>query len=74
MNICKSILHEMHTQLKKNKVALYPKDDKRYVIPESFAWGHKHVEIFKDNSTSTDNEINECVQILKNLVYEQYKT
>ena len=76
MNIFKSILHEMYTQLK-NKVALCPKDDKRYVIPGSYrtlAWGHKHIEIFKDNSTSTDNEINECAQILKNLVYEQYKT
>jgi hypothetical protein len=76
MNIFKSILHKMHTQLK-NKVALCPKDDKRYVMPGSFktlAWFHKHVNLLNDNSTSTDDEINECAQILKNLVYEQYKT
>ena len=75
-NIFKSILHDMYTQLK-NKVALSHKDDKRYIIPDSFktlAWGHKHIEILEDKSKTDDEEINECAQILKNLVHEQYKT
>ena len=51
MNIFKSILHEMYTQLK-NKVDLCPKDDKRYIIPDNafrtLAWRHKDIDILKN--------------------------
>ena len=57
--IFKSILHEMYTQLK-NKVALCPKDDKRYIIPDNsfrtLAWGHKDIDILKNKDNQDVSE------------------
>lgn len=66
MNIFKSIMHDMYTQLK-NKVVLSPNDDKRCIIPGSFttlAWGHKNV------STTDDKDVNDAVDILNSIMYD----
>lgn len=56
MNIFKSNLHNMYTQMK-NKVALSAKDDKRYILSGSsktLAWGHYIIY----NSNNLDNLLN----------------
>ena len=75
MNIFKSILHEMYTQLK-NKVALSPKDDKRYIIPGYFrtlAWGHKHIDILENKYEGEDDDVNNVVESCQNFIRDQYK-
>lgn len=46
MQVFKSRLHNMYTELR-NKIALTPYDDKRYLIPntpKTLAWGHVQIE------------------------------
>lgn len=74
MNIFKSILHDIYTQLK-NKVALSPKDDKRYIIPGLFrtlARGHRDIKDLEE-SEHEDEEINDVCKTLKKLICDKYK-
>ena len=74
MNVFRSIKHDMYTQLK-NKVALSPKDDKRYIIPEAFktlaAW-NKHIVILEDETKSYNYEVNDFFNTLKNIIKSEY--
>ena len=57
MNIFKSNLHNMYTQLK-NKVALSPKDDERCILngfTKTLAWGHY---IISNSDNNLDNLVN----------------
>lgn len=54
MNIFKSNLHNVYTQIK-NKVALSPKDEKRFIMPGSsntLAWGHYKIDENSDKNLS----------------------
>lgn len=66
MNCFTSRLHNMYTQLK-NKVALSPKDDKRFVIPgktTTLAWGHKDIILYH---TPRENNLNNFVRLLQEI-------
>lgn len=69
MNIFQSILHDIYTQLK-NKVALSPQDDKRFVIPGTFktlAWGHKNIAKIQNLvNIGNDKEIEGIMELLNN--------
>lgn len=77
MSIFKSILHDMFTQLK-NKIALSPKDDKRYIIPGNFrtlAWGHRDIEILESRHDSGNQNSHDSINILKDVdvIDDMYK-
>ncbi|KAK9693460.1 hypothetical protein QE152_g34168 [Popillia japonica] len=68
MYIFRSELHTMYTELR-NKVALSPKDDKRYILPDKFhtlAWGNFRIVGFmqEENLRNLISEISNLQQTM----------